>query len=247
MQNYTPAPDLLKGRVILVTGAGDGIGRAAAQAYAAHGATVVLLGRTLKKLERVYDAIVAAGHPEPVLHPMNLLSQNGQEYYALADAIDEHFGRLDGVLHNAGWVGALTPVANYDIELWFNALQVNLNAPFLLTRVLLGLLAKSTDASVVFTADEVADQGRAYWGGYACAKGASQVLMKLLASELEANTAIRVNSVDPGVVRTNLRTRAYPGTDPSAWPEPETVLPTYLYLMGPDSRGLSGQTLKAQG
>ncbi|TCO83501.1 NAD(P)-dependent dehydrogenase (short-subunit alcohol dehydrogenase family) [Plasticicumulans lactativorans] len=247
MQDYQPAPDLLQNRVILITGAGDGIGRATARACAAHGATVILLGRTLKKLEAVYDEIVAAGGPEPVLHPMNLLGTNGKEYFDLADAIEENFGRLDGLLHNAGWVGALTPIANYDVELWFQAIQVNLHAPFLLTHTLLGLLNAAPDASVVFSADAVADAGKAYWGAYGVAKGGTQTLMKILANELEANTAIRVNSVDPGVVRTNLRVRVYPGISPEDWASPEAVVLPYLYLLGPDSRGVTGQTLRAQG
>lgn len=246
MKDYQPAPDLLQGRVILVTGAGDGIGRAIARRLAAHSATVILLGRTIRKLEQVYDEIERAGGPKPAIYPMNLEGASPKDYADLAQVLDTEFGRLDGLLHNAALFERLTPIANYDMELWYRTLQVSLNAPFLLTHAVLGLLNRSADASVVFTADQVGEDGRAYWGAYAVAKGGSQTLMKLLASELETNTPIRVNSVDPGRVRTGLTLRAYPGRDPQEWNDLETILATYLYLLGPDSKGVTGQTVRAQ-
>lgn len=246
MKDYQPAPDLLQNRVILVTGAGDGIGRAVARRLAAHGATVILLGRTIRKLEQVYDEIEQAGGPKPAIYPMNLEGATPKDYGDLAQVLDTEFGRLDGLLHNAALFEQLTPIANYDIELWYRTLQANLNAPFLLTHAVLGLLNRSTDASIVFTADQVSTSGQAYWGAYAVAKGGAQTLMKLLASELETNTSIRVNSVDPGWVRTGLTLRAYPGRDPAEWIAPEAILAVYLYLLGPDSKGVTGQTLRAQ-
>ncbi|MFO1372883.1 MAG: YciK family oxidoreductase [Candidatus Competibacteraceae bacterium] len=246
MKNYQPAADLLKDRVILVTGAGDGIGRATACGLAAHGATVILLGRTIRKLEQVYDAIEQIGGPKPAIYPMNLEGAIPKDYLDLARVLETEFGRLDGLLHNAALFERLTPIANYDIELWYRTLQTNLNAPFLLTHAVLSLLSRSADASVVFTADPVSDEGRAYWGAYAVAKGGTQTLMKLLASELETNTPIRVNSIDPGRVRTGLTLRAYPGREPQEWTAPEAILATYLYLLGPDSKGVTGQTLHAQ-
>jgi len=246
MKDYQPAPDLLQNRVILVTGAGDGIGRAVARRLAAHGATVILLGRTIRKLEQVYDEIEQAGGPKPAIYPMNLEGATPKDYGDLAQVLDTEFGRLDGLLHNAALFEQLTPIANYDIELWYRTLQANLNAPFLLTHAVLGLLNRSTDASIVFTADQVSTSGQAYWGAYAVAKGGAQTLMKLLASELETNTSIRVNSVDPGWVRTGLTLRAYPGRDPAQWIAPEAILAVYLYLLGPDSKGVTGQTLRAQ-
>ena len=246
MKDYQPAADLLKDRVILVTGAGDGIGRAVARRLAGHGATTVLLGRTIRKLEQVYDDIERAGGPKPAIYPMNLEGATPKDYADLARVLDTEFGRLDGLLHNAALFEGLTPIANYDIELWYRILQVNLNAPFLLTQAVLGLLNHSADASVVFTADRVGDEGRAYWGAYAVAKGGAQTLMKLLASELEANTPIRVNSIEPGRVRTELTMRAYPGRDPAEWAKPEDILATYLYLLGPDSQGVTGRTFHIQ-
>lgn len=246
MQDYQPAADLLKDRVILVTGAGDGIGRAVACRLGAYGATVILLGRTIRKLEQVYDALEKAGAPRPAIYPMNLEGAKPKDYADLAQVIESEFGRLDGLLHNAALFQGLTPIANYDIDLWYRILQVNLNAPFLLTQSLLGLLNRSADASVVFTADRVSEDGQAYWGAYAVAKGGAQTLMKMLSSELETNTPIRVNSIDPGRVRTPMTLKIYPGREPEQWPTAEAVLDVYLYLLGPDSQGVTGQMFRAQ-
>ena len=243
---YAPAPDLLRERVILITGAGDGIGRAVARACAAHGATVILSGRTKKKLEAVYDEIESAGHPQPVIHPLNLESLTPTDVDTIAEAIDQNFGRLDGLLHNAGWVGSLTPIANYEPELWLRVVQLNLSAPFLLTQALLGLLNRAPAASVVFTTDAVAQRAQAYYGAYAAAKGGIEVLSRMLASELEANTRIRVNTIDPGEVRTNLRIRTFPGITPENWPRPEALVNAWLWLLGPDSDGVRGQLVQAQ-
>ena len=247
MKDYQPTPDLLQDRVILVTGAGSGIGRAVARRLAGHGATVILLDRAIRTLEQVYDEIEQAGGPRPAIYPMNLEGATPKDYADLAQVLDTEFGRLDGLLHNAALFEGLTPIFNYDIELWYRILQVNLNAPFLLTQAVLGLLNRSADASVVFTTDRVGDEGQAYWGAYAVAKGGAQTLMKLLASELETNTPIRVNSIEPGRVRTDLSLRAYPGRNPAEWARPEDILAVYLYLLGPDSKGVTGQTFHAQG
>jgi len=246
MKDYQPAADLLKDRIILVTGAGDGIGRAVARQLGAHGATLVLLGRTIRKLEQVYDELEQIGAPQPAIYPMNLEGATPKDYTDLAQVLEVEFGRLDGLLHNAALFEGLTPIANYDIELWYRILQVNLSAPFMLTQALLDLLNGSADASVVFTADEISEKGQAYWGAYAVAKGGAQTLMKLLASELETNTPIRVNSIDPGRVRTPMTLKIYPGREPEQWPMPETVISTYLYLLGPDSKGATGQVFRAQ-
>ena len=246
MKDYQPRPDLLAGRVILVTGAGDGIGAAAAKACAAHGATVILLGRTTRKLEMVYDAIEQAGHPQAAIYPMNLEGAAPKDYDDLATTIEQEFGRLDGLLHNASLLGTLTPLGQYDIEQWAKVMQVNLNAPFLMTRACIDLLKKSEDASVLFTSSSVGRKGRAYWGAYAISKAANENMMQILADELESNTAIRANSINPGATRTSMRARAYPGEDPNTLPKPDEILATYLYLLGPDSKGVSGQPFNAQ-
>ncbi|MCW8919363.1 MAG: YciK family oxidoreductase [Gammaproteobacteria bacterium] len=246
MKEYQPRPDLLAGRVILITGAGDGIGAAAARACAAHGATVILLGRTTRKLEAVYDAIEAAGHPQAAIYPMNLEGAAPKDYDDLAATIEREFGRLDGLLHNASQLGTLTPLGQYDVAQWSRLMQVNLNAPFLLTRACLELLKRSADASILFTSSSVGRQGRAYWGAYAISKAANENMMQIWADELEANTPVRANSINPGAVRTAMRARAYPGEDPNTLPRPEQILVTYLYLLGPDSKGVSGRQFDAQ-
>jgi NAD(P)-dependent dehydrogenase (short-subunit alcohol dehydrogenase family) len=246
MFEYTPPPALLAERVILITGAGDGIGRAAAKSFAAHGATVILLGRTISKLEAVYDEIEQAGHPQPAIYPMNLEVASPNDYENLANTLETEFKRLDGLLHNASILGTLTPLEHYDINLWYQVIQVNLNAPFLLTQACLGLMKRAKDASIVFTSSSVGRKGKAYWGAYSVSKFATEGFMQILADELEVNTAIRVNSINPGATRTAMRTAAYPGEDYKTLPLPETIMPLYLYLMGPESSDVNGQALNAQ-
>jgi len=246
MSIYSPSADLLADRVILITGAGDGIGRVAALTCAAHGATVVLLGRTIGKLERVDDEIEQAGHPQPAIYPLDLGGATAKDYADLAVTLEREFGRLDGLLHNAALLGSLSPMAHQDIDLWFKVMQVNLNAPFLLTRACLGLLMQAPDASIVFTSDQVGRNGRAYWGAYGVSKAGIEGMSQILAQELETNTHIRVNSLDPGAVRTRMRTLAYPGENALANVPPEAVMPAYLYLLGPDSQGITGQQFEAQ-
>ncbi len=246
MTDWTPTAGLLKERVILVTGAGDGIGKACAMAFAAHGATVILLGRTIRKLELVYDAIEQAGYPQAAIYPLNLEGAVAKDYEDLAATLQQEFGRLDGLLHNAAMLGTLTPIAHYDAELWFKSIQVNLNAPFLLTKACLELLMASNDASVLFTADRVGRHGKAYWGAYGVAKAGIEGLMQILADELETNTSVRVNSLDPGAVRTAMRALAYPGENPNLRPYPADIVKPYLYLMSDAGKGKTGQQFMAQ-
>jgi NAD(P)-dependent dehydrogenase (short-subunit alcohol dehydrogenase family) len=244
--NYQPATDLLKNRIILVTGAGDGIGRVAAETFAACGATVVLLGRTGNKLEAVYDDIEAAGHPQPAIFEVDLLTATQDDYAALAEGIGSEFGRLDGLLHNASILGERSPLANYKARLWEEVLKVNVTAELLLTQALLPLLETAPDASVVFTSSGVGRKGRAYWGAYAVSKFATEGMMQILADELENTTRIRVNSLNPGATRTAMRAAAYPAEDPNTLKTPQDIMPTYLYLLGPDSAGITGQAFDAQ-
>lgn len=245
MRDYQPSRSLLAGRVILVSGAGDGLGRAASLAYARHGATLILVGRTQKKLEAVYDEILAEQLANPMLMPLDLAKAGLREFELIAAAIEREFGRLDGLLHSAATLGTLTPLALYDLDTWQRVMQVNFNAAYLLTRACLGVLERSADASVIFTTSEMARQGRAYWGAYAAAGAALENLAQVWADELNTNSPIRMNTLDPGAVRTALRARAYPGENPLSLPLPEAVMPLYLYLMGPDSQGTSGQALRA--
>jgi NAD(P)-dependent dehydrogenase (short-subunit alcohol dehydrogenase family) len=246
MHNYQAPPGLLTDRVILVTGAGDGIGRAAAKALAAHGATVVLAGRTLAKLEQVYDEIEANGDPQPALVPVELSVAGPAEYQQLAETIEKEFGHLDGVLHNAGTLGDITPLEMYDPDTWDRVMHINLRAPFLMTQALLPLLKQSPDASIVFTTSSVGRRARAFWGAYAISKHGIEGLSQMLADELMNTSNIRVNCINPGATRTTMRAAAYPGEDPDTLKTPEDIMPLYLYLLGPDSRGTTGQSLDAQ-
>ena len=245
-KQYTAPANLLDDRVVLVTGAGSGIGRAAALAYAEHGAQVVLLGRTLSKLESVYDEIVAAKAPRPSIAHLNLASAQGPEFFQLRDGLQEEFGRLDGLLHNAGLLGDRAPLAQYDIGEWTQVMHLNLTVPFVLTQTLLPLLDASGDASVIFTSSGVGRRARAFWGAYAVSKFGTEGLMQVLAAETEGAGRIRVNCINPGRARTPMRASAYPAEDPTSVPEPSELMRPYLYLMGRDSRGVTGQSLDSQ-
>jgi NAD(P)-dependent dehydrogenase (short-subunit alcohol dehydrogenase family) len=246
MIDYQPKKDILKDRTILVTGAGSGIGRTISEALAAHGATVILLGRTLSKLEQVYDAIELAGGPQPAIYPMNLEGATPQHYQELAEKLDEEFGSLEGLLHNAAELLILSRIDDYDVESWYKIQQVNLNAPFLLTQACLPLLRKAEDASVLFTSDQVGRRGKAYWGAYGVSKFGIEGLMQILAEETRDSSNIRVNSIAPGPTRSNMRTLAYPGEDPASVKPPEKLIPLYLWLLGPDSKGTSGEAFSAE-
>ncbi len=246
MFDYSARPDLLQGRVILVTGAGRGIGATAAKTFAAHGATVLLLGKTEENLNRVYDDIEAAGHPAGAVIPFNLETALPHQYDELAAMIETEFGRLDGLLHNASILGPLTPLEQLSGDNFMRVMQVNVNAMFMLTSTLLPLLKLSEDASVIFTSSSVGRKGRAYWGAYAVSKFATEGLMQVLADEVDGVAAVRANSINPGGTRTDMRAKAFPGEDPQTRPTPEDIMPVYLYLMGPDSQGVNGQAFDAQ-
>ena len=238
---WSPAAGYLADRVILITGAADGIGRSLARSCAGLGATAILLDRNVRGMESLYDEILADKAPEPAIYPMDLKGATPADYEVLAETLLREFGRLDGLVHNAAVLGTLTPLSQYDDELWFENLQTNLNAPYLLTRNCLDLLGRADDASILFMADSVGRHGKAYWGAYGVAKAGIENMAQVLADELEDNTRIRVNTYDPGPVRTALRLIAYPAENRDALPLPGDVIPTCLYLLGPDSKGVSGR------
>jgi len=246
IRSYQPAPQLLADRIILVTGASGGLGSALARAAASLGARVILSGRNVRKLEAVYDAIVAAGGPRPSIAPLDLERADASHYGALADAVRNEFGRLDGLVHAAGALGERAPIEHHDVVKWLKVMHVNVNAAFIVTQALLPLLRLSPDASIVFTTSGVSVQGRAYWGAYAASKFAVEGLMQVLADETDTLTNIRVNSVNPGRMRTPMRAAAYPGEVPESLPTPDQVLAPFLYLLGPESRGVTGRRFEAQ-
>jgi len=243
--DYQAPQDLLAHKVILVTGAGDGIGRVAATTFASHGATVVLLGKTTAKLEQVYDEIMALGAPEPGIAPMDLATASSEDIKQLAEVLDSTYGRLDGLLHNAAMLGDRIPVEHYDINQWMTVMQVNFNAVFMLSRLMLPLLRQAPAASLLFTSSSVGAAPKAYWGPYAVSKYAMEGLAKLLAEELHNTSAIRVNIINPGATRTSMRAKAYPNENPANLKTATSLMPLYLYLMGDDSSAINGETLTA--
>ena len=245
-RHYQAPPDILQGRVIAITGAGAGIGRAVALAAARHGAELVLIGRNVKRLEAVHAEITALQRAEPSIAPLDLERALARDYDALAAALLRRYGHLDGLLHNAAQLGALAPIEHADMPSWCRVLHVNLTAAFALTQVLLPALRASADASLVFTTSSVGRRGRANWGAYAVSKFGVECLSQILAEELHGNCSVRVNAINPGATRTTMRRQAYPGENPETLAAPEAVVNAYLWLLGPASRGVSGQSLDCQ-
>jgi NAD(P)-dependent dehydrogenase (short-subunit alcohol dehydrogenase family) len=242
--NTVFARDCLAGRVILVTGATQGIGRASALAFAAHGATVVLLGRSVRGLEAVYDQIVAAGGPEPAAIELDLLSADEHAYDLLALQIKRELGRLDGVLHCASYLYALSPLQNQTIDEWMNQYRINTVAPMALTRACLPLLTAAEDASVLFLGETHGLHPAAYWGGYGASKAGLHYLAQVAACEWDANPGLRVNLLVPGPINSPLRIRTHPGEDRSERAEIEDLMPYCLYWMSQQSRGRSGEVIE---
>ena len=240
LTNYRARPDLLKGRVILVTGASRGIGRVAALTFAAHGATVVLHGRDMAALENVYDQIETNGYAQPAAIPFDLDKATTRDYDALAYAIESRLGRLDGILHNAAHVEKLSPLEQQSAEEWNRTLRINLVAPFALTQACVRLLKLSADASVIFTLESHGRAPTAFWGAYAVSKAGVEVLMKIQAAEWQSLPNLRANAVIPGPVASPSRAKTHPGEVAASQRQPEELMQTYLYLMGADSREVSG-------
>lgn len=247
MFDYQAPSQLLKNKVILVTGAGDGIGKTAAITYAKYGATVILLGRTTKKLEAVYDQIEKLNYPQAAIVPLNLDGAAEHDYVELANTIESEFGHLDGILHNASLLGDRAPIASYDPTLFEQVMRVNVTSQLLLNQALLPLMQKAEHASIVFTSSGVGRKAKANWGAYAISKFATEAMMQLFSSELtELSPNIRANAINPGATRTSMRANAYPEENPENLATAEDIMPLYLYLMGNDSLDINGQSLDAQ-
>lgn len=244
--SYQARPELLQERIILITGAGDGIGKAAALACAGAGAKVILAGRTLAKLEQVYDEIVAANGSEPLIYPVDLEGATAEDYDELAVNLDQQFGRLDGLLLNAGILGQRTPLSNYRQDVWDKVIKVNVTAQFQMTQALMPVLEKSADASVIFTSSGVGRVGRAFWGAYAVSKFAVEGMVQTWAAELKGMGSVRINCINPGGTSTNMRAQAFPAENPNQLKTAAEIMPAYLYLLGPDSAEINGQSINAQ-
>ena len=243
---FTADRDLLQGRAILITGAGSGLGRALAIECARAGASVILSGRNGAKLDRVYDEIEALGAPQPAIAILDLAAATAVDYDALAHVIGNEYGKLDGLVHAAGLLGDRTPLEQYDVPTWCKVLHVNLTAPFILTQVLLPDMRRSADASIIFVSSGVVKQSRPYWGAYAVSKAGLESVRSMLSEELEGEPNIRVNSVNPGRMRTAMRAAAYPAEDPNTVPTADSVCGSFLYLLSARGRGIDGQFIDAQ-
>ncbi len=245
-KDFAAEPGLLDGRVILITGASSGLGRALSLACARAGASVILAGRNAAKLDEVYDEIEATGASRPAVVELDLAKATAVEYDALAAVIEREFGKLDGLVHAAALLGDRTPMEQYDVPAWCRVLHVNLTAPFILTQVLLPGLRKSADASVIFVSSGVVKKPRPFWGAYAVSKAGLEALQAMWAQELESETNIRLNSVNPGRLRTQMRASAYPAEDPNTVPPPQSVCGIFLYLLSRHGRAIDGQFIDAQ-
>ena len=245
-RQYTYPGDVLSERIVLITGASDGIGRALALHAAELGAQVILHGRNVKKLEKVHDEIEAIdGAQRPSIAVMDLTNANTTAYETLASSLAEEFGRLDGLVHNASVLGERYSIEQYDAVLWQQVMHVNVTAAFALTQVCLPMLQAAADPSVIFTSSGVGRVGKAFWGAYSVSKFATEGLSQVLADE-HRHGSLRANCINPGATRTKMRQAAYPGEDPESLKQPEDILPTYIYLLGADSKGVTGQSLDAQ-
>lgn len=245
-RSYTYPADLLHDRIVLITGASDGIGRALALHSASLGAQVVLHGRNVGKLEMVYDEIEAIeGAPRPSIAVMDLASANSESYTTLAQSIEQEFGRLDGLVLNASMLGERFSIEQYDAVMWQRVMHVNVTSAFAMTQVFLPLLRQSDDATVIYTSSGVGRTGKAFWGAYAVSKFATEGLSQVLADE-HRHGDLRSNCINPGPTRTQMRLEAYPAEDRDKLKRPEEILATYVYLLGPDSKGITGQSFDAQ-
>lgn len=245
-RSYEYTDDLLRERIIMITGATDGIGRALALRAAELGAQVILHGRNVNKLEQIYDQVAAIETaPRPSIAVLDLASANSESYISLATSVEQEFGRLDGLVFNAGMLGERYSIEQYDAVLWQRVMHVNVTSAFAMTQVLLPLLHQSEDPSVIFTSSGVGRVGRAFWGAYAVSKFATEGLSQVLADE-HRHGNLRSNCINPGATRTSMRRAAYPAEDPETLKRPEDILSGYIYLLGPDSKGVTGESFDAQ-
>lgn len=242
---YSASNSALKNKIILVTGAGDGIGKQAAITFAQHGAEVILLGRTVEKLESTYDDIMSNGGPQPAIVPIDFSGATPKHYEDLVASIEGQYKKIDVVLFNASILGDLCPFEQIKQSDFLEVTQVNLNSQFYMTQALLPLLKQNKNASVIFTTSGVGRKGRAFWGAYSISKFATEGMMQVLADEFK-NSGIRFNCINPGGTRTDMRAKAFPGEKPEMLKTPEDIMPTYLYLASDDSQNVNGQSLDCQ-
>ena len=239
---WEPAADSLADRVVLVTGAYGGLGGAVSRAAARAGATVVITGKRKRQLEQLFDAMVAEGLPEPVIHPLDMEVATPKEYAALAEGLERDFGRLDGIVHAAASFTGLTPIAMHKPDDWLRALHVNVSAPFALTQACMPLLTQASDSAVVFVLDNPELLQRAHWGGYGVSKAALERFVAILHDETDSSP-MRTHAVLPAPMRTALRRQAYFGEDIMQRPSPDATAAAIIYLLGAQAAAARGTVL----
>ncbi len=231
----------LAGKVIVVTGASQGLGAAVARAYAAAGATVVLVARHQKKMEAVYDEIVAAGDPEPFAVRFDLLAAEEKDFDQLAVTIKEAAGGIDGLVHCASYFYALSPLVFQTVAEWMNQYRINTVAPMALTRALFPALKAAPDASVLFVGESHGETPQAYWGGFGASKAALNYLAQVAAEEWAQYPNLRANVLVPGAIHSPQRMKTHPGESRSERKELADILPDFVWWMSAASRGRSGE------
>ena len=245
-KDYKAQQNALTEKVILVSGGGSGIGKSAGLIFAEHGADLILVGKNPAHLESTYQEFLDKNLKPPLLHVMDLEKSNENDFQEINTVIEKEFGKLDGLLNNAGILGDKTPLENYKIDVWKKVFDINVHAPFLLTKSLLPVLKAAENSSIIFTSSAVGKRGKAYWGAYSLTKFATESMMQIFSEELENTSNVRVNSIDPGRVRTKMRAAAYPAEDPLSLLEAKDIMNAYLYLMSNDSLETKGESISAQ-
>ena len=243
-QLYTPSEQAFADKIIMITGAADGIGRSVTIELAKHGATVIMLDKKTRHLEKLFDQIMERGYVEPIILPVDLLEITPESATELAQAVYDDFGKLDGLLHNAAELGSPSPLDQYDLEYWNQVMHINLQAPYFLTRALLPLLKQEATTNILFTTADVAREPQAYWGAYSIAYAGLEAQMSIWAHELENISKVKINSIDPGPVRTSFRRRSHPGESQDSLITPQAITKAYLKMM--ENKELHGEQLSLQ-
>jgi NAD(P)-dependent dehydrogenase (short-subunit alcohol dehydrogenase family) len=240
--DFSPSKEHLEGRVILITGATGGIGSELSRCCAAHGATVILAGRNIPPLEKLYDEICEGSAPDPVMYPVDLAGASPDDYASMAETIKDQLHGLDAVVHNAAVFDGLRPLDQTEPNQWLQSMQINLNAAFLINQAVAPLLSRSTQARILFTVDDQDLVSQAYWGAYGVAKSGLRHLAAITAQELES-AAVEVNCIEPGPTKTKLRAKLYMGPDPAAVKPPAALMPAYLFLLGGQREFMTGKCI----
>jgi NAD(P)-dependent dehydrogenase (short-subunit alcohol dehydrogenase family) len=231
---------MLRDKAVMITGASQGLGKALALACAREGASLVINSRSEESIRPVAEEARDLG-AEVLAVPADV--SVGADIEGLVGAAVERFGRIDVLVNNAGLLGPRVPIEEYPEDEWRRVLEANLTAPFLLTKALVPHMPEG--GSIINVTSGVSIQGRPRWGAYSVSKFGLEGLTQILAAELEER-GIRVNSVDPGSMRTDMRAAAYPDEDPNTLVTPEENTGVFLYLASDESKGITGERFKAQ-